>query len=189
MGEKKTILMIDDMAFNHKMASDLLAEEYNLKQAYSAAEGFDILKENLPDLILLDIVMPEMDGFEMLKILKDTPAYRNIPVIFLTSDTKPEDEVEGFNNGIVDYITKPFIPQVMKRRIQTQLELSEYRLDLEKKVDEKVVEIEAMYDLITVSFAGLVESRDGVTGGHLKNTSVYYRAFIEHLAKTDRYKA
>ncbi len=189
MQERNTILMIDDMNFNHKMAEDVLGDTYTLYKAYSAADGFEILKDIIPDLILLDIIMPEMDGFEMLKILKSTPAYKNIPVIFLTSDTKPEDEVMGFNEGIVDYITKPFVPGVMKRRIQTQIELAKYRNDLEEMVDKKVEEIENMYDLITVSFAGLVESRDGVTGGHLKNTSIYYKAFIDYLATKDKYKA
>ncbi len=186
--DKKKILMIDDVPFNHKMAEDVLKDEFELYKAVSAKEGFQILAETIPDLILLDIVMPVMDGFGMLKILKNTPAYKDIPVIFLTSDTKPEDEVSGFNEGIVDYINKPFIPEVMIRRIHTQIELSEYRKDLERKVDEKVSEIEDMYDIITASFAGLVESRDGVTGGHLKNTSIYYKAFINALKENPKYK-
>lgn len=185
---KKIILLVDDVKFNHEAARAVLEDIYELHGAYSAEEGFQILETVMPDLILLDIIMPVMDGYGMLKILKSSPKFKNIPVIFLTSDTRPETEVEGFNCGIVDYITKPFVPIVMMKRIETQIALAEYERSLEAKVAEKVEEIESMYDLISVSFAGLVESRDGVTGGHLKNTSLYYSAFIDHLVTLPRYR-
>lgn len=185
--DKKIILIVDDVKFNHEAAKAVLEDTYELYGAYSAEEAFNILETVIPDLILLDIVMPVMDGYEMLRILKKNHDYKNIPVIFLTSDTRPEAEVEGFNGGIVDYITKPFVPIVMKKRIETQIALAEYERSLENKVAEKIEEIESMYDLISVSFAGLVESRDGVTGGHLKNTSLYYSAFIDHLLTIPKY--
>ena len=185
---KKIILMVDDVALNHATARDVLQGTYEVYEALSAAEGFEILQKVIPDLILLDIVMPEMNGMDMLRELKKTPAYKSIPVIFLTADTSPEAEVEGFDLGIVDYITKPFVPTVMKKRIETQIALAEYERDLEAKVDQKVEEMEKMYDIITVSFAGLVESRDGVTGGHLKNTSIYFSAFMEHLKMLPKYR-
>ena len=185
---KRIILMIDDVALNHKVAREVLQNTYQLYEAHSASEGFDILDAIVPDLILLDIVMPEMDGFEMLRRLKMNKRLRNIPVIFLTADITPEAEVEGFNCGIVDYITKPFVPAVMLKRIETQIALAEYEQNLEERVAEKVVEMEKMYDLISVSFAGLVESRDGVTGGHLKNTALYFKAFIEYLMKLPQYR-
>ncbi len=188
-GNKKKILIVDDVAFNHATARTLLSDQYDLYEALSAKQGFDILKDVTPDLILLDIIMPEINGMEMLKELKNTPAYKDIPVIFLTADTSPEAEVEGFNLGIVDYITKPFVPTVALKRIETQIELAEYKKDLERRVDEKLEETESMYDLIATSFAGLVESRDGVTGGHLKNTSIYFSAFIGHLKSMPAYKA
>lgn len=186
--KKRTILMIDDVALNHVTARDVLGDEYELLTAKSAKEGFRILEEVIPDLILLDIIMPEMNGMEMLALLKKTPLYNTIPVIFLTADTSPEAEVEGFNLGIVDYITKPFIPTVMRKRIETQINLADYERSLEEKVESKMAEMEQMYDLIATSFAGLVESRDGVTGGHLKNTSIYFSAFISHLKTLPNYK-
>ena len=188
MGEKKKILMIDDVSLNHATARSVLQDTYELYEADSGAEAFEMLKEIEPDLILLDVVMPEMNGMEVLKKLKSIPAYKNIPVIFLTADTSPEAEVEGFKQGIVDYITKPFIPMVMLKRIETQIELAQYQKNLEESVAKKIEEMEQMYDLITVSFAGLVESRDGVTGVHLKNTSVYFTAFISHLKTLERYR-
>ena len=185
---KRIILMIDDIELNHRVARGVLQDTYELYEAHSAVEGFEILERVEPDLILLDIIMPEMDGFEMLKRLKGNKRLQQIPVIFLTSDTSAKSEVEGFNCGIVDYITKPFVPVVMKKRIETQIALAEYEKELEARVAEKVVEIEKMYELISVSFAGLVESRDGVTGGHLKNTALYFREFIEHLMKLPQYR-
>lgn len=185
---KKVILMVDDVSLNHAKARDVLGQDYELIETTSVREAFAALEEKIPDLILLDIVMPEINGMEMLKILKETPLYKNIPVIFLTADTSPEAEVEGFNLGIVDYINKPFVPEVMRKRIETQLALSEYERFLEEKVEKKIVEMERMYDLIATSFAGLVESRDGVTGGHLKNTSIYFSAFISHLKSVPEYK-
>ena len=186
--KKHTILLIDDVMLNHATAKDVLGDDYELLSAKSAKEGFKILEETIPDLILLDIVMPETNGMEMLTELKKIPLYKNIPVIFLTADTSPEAEIEGFNLGIVDYITKPFVPAVMKKRIETQIRLSEYEKSLENKVEQKVIEMEKMYDLIATSFAGLVESRDGITGGHLKNTSIYFSAFISHLKTLPDYK-
>ena len=135
--EKKSILMIDDVKFNLASAREVLKDEYILYEAISAKEGFDILKDHIPDLILLDIIMPEMDGYEMITQLKKIRRYKGIPVIFLTAETKPESEVKGFDLGAVDFITKPFVPTVMKRRIATQIELSSYQHSLEKLVDEK----------------------------------------------------
>lgn len=186
--KKKTILIIDDVKFNIQAAKEVLGNTYDILGALSGEEGLDILSQTLPDLILLDIMMPRMDGHEVLHILKSTPRLKYIPVIFLTADSNPETEVEGFNEGIVDYITKPFIPEVMIKRIQTQIELAEYQRSLESKVKEQVAETEAMYDLLSVSFAALAECRDGITGGHLKNTAIYFKAFIEHLAESEAYK-
>lgn len=162
---KKIILIVDDVQFNHRTANMVLQDTYELYNALSAEEAFNILEKVRPDLILLDVVMPVMDGYEMIKILKKSSQFKSIPVIFLTAETKAESEVEGFNCGIADYITKPFTPIVMKKRVENQIALAEYERSLEAKVEEKVEEIESMYDLMTVSFAGLVESRDGVTGG------------------------
>ena len=132
MADKKKILMIDDVALNHATARAVLEDTYDLYEASSGLEAFEILKDLEPDLILLDVVMPEMNGMEVLKKLKSVPAYKDIPVIFLTADTSPEAEVEGFKLGIVDYIVKPFVPMVMKKRIETQIDLAQYQKNLEE---------------------------------------------------------
>ena len=100
--KKKIILMVDDVQLNHKAASLVLQDTYELYEALSAKEAFEIMETVRPDLILLDVIMPGMDGYEMMRILKSTPCYKTIPVIFLTAETRAESEVEGFNCGIVD---------------------------------------------------------------------------------------
>lgn len=186
--EKKTILMIDDVRFNLATARDVLKDEYILYEALSAKEGFEILEDTIPDLILLDIVMPEMDGYEMLCKLKESRRLRGIPVIFLTAETNSQSEVKGFDLGAVDFITKPFVAPVMKRRIATQLELSAYQHSLEEMVEQKVEENERLQEMLSAGFAELVESRDGLTGGHIKNTSIYFRAFVDALRDVPKYK-
>lgn len=185
---KKIILMVDDVELNHIVARAVLEDTYELYEARSAEEALKMLERVIPDLILLDVIMSGMDGYGLIKLLKKDPVYKNIPVIFLTAETSAEAEVEGFNCGIVDYITKPFVPIVMKKRIETQIALAEYEQSLKYMVEKKVADMERMYDLLTVSFAGLVEARDGVTGGHLKNTSIYFTVFTEYLMNHPQYK-
>lgn len=185
---KKTILMIDDVKLNLATARDVLKDKYILYEALSAKEGFAVLEKLIPDLILLDIVMPEMDGYEMITQLKASRRLRRIPVIFLTAETDPKSEVKGFDLGAADFIGKPFVAEVMKRRIETQLELAQYQQSLEKIVEQKVEENERLQDMLSAGFAELVESRDGVTGGHVKNTSIYYEAFVRYLKTVPDYR-
>ncbi len=185
--EKSVILIIDDVKFNLEIAHDVLQDEYTIYEAMSAKEGLDILSRVLPDLILLDIIMPEMNGYEMLQILKKSRRLQRIPVIFLTADTNSESEVRGFELGASDFITKPFVAPVMRRRIKTQLELAAYEHSLEKLVEQKVEENEKLQQMLSIGFAELVEVRDGVTGGHVKNTRIYFEAFMKYLRHSPKY--
>lgn len=185
---KKSILMIDDVKFNLATARTVLKEDYVLYEALSAKEGFEILENVIPDLLLLDIVMPGMDGYEMIRQLKASRRLRGIPVIFLTAETDPKSEVKGFDLGAADFIVKPFVAPVMKRRIETQLELAAYQHSLEELVEKKVEENEKLQHMLSAGFAELVESRDGVTGGHVKNTSIYFEAFVNALKDVPKYR-
>jgi len=118
------ILIVDDEIINIELISNLLEPSYEIFTASSGKEAIKSASENHPDLILLDILMPEMDGFKVCKALKSKPTTVNIPVIFLTSKNKDKDEAEGFRLGAVDYIRKPFRPLVDMRRIAVHIKLA-----------------------------------------------------------------
>lgn len=122
--KKPTILVIDDTPDILSLVMDLLKDSYSLKLASSPKKALDLITKTPEiDLILLDIMMPEIDGYEMCKIIKDNPIYSQTPIIFLTALEKTADIVKGFECGVVDYITKPFIPEVLKARVKTHIEL------------------------------------------------------------------
>jgi len=127
-GEKRTVLVVDDAPANLQIVNSILKEDYKIRIATSGAKALDLVKvKPLPDLILLDVMMPEMDGYEVCGILKATPETRDIPVIFLTGKIEAQDETKGFEVGAVDYIHKPFSPAVVKARVHTHLVLREAR--------------------------------------------------------------
>ncbi|MDE6709982.1 MAG: response regulator [Oscillospiraceae bacterium] len=185
---QKHILVVDDVPANLKYAQQLLSSRYKLTLASSGAQALKFLKKNVPDLILLDINMPEMDGCAVIAELKKDTATAMIPIIILTSEVDTAMELKCLELGAVDFIRKPFITEIMLSRIETQLELSSYRNRLECMVNEKTAVIERLQDVMSTCFAELVESRDGTTGGHIKNTTRYFAVFLEELAKHDEYK-
>lgn len=185
---QKHILVVDDVPANLKYAQQLLSGRYKLTLASSGAQALRFLKKNSADLILLDINMPEMDGCAVITELKKDSATTMIPVIILTSEVDTAMELKCLELGAVDFIRKPFITEIMLSRIDTQLELSAYRDRLEYMVNEKTAVIERLQDVMSTCFAELVESRDGTTGGHIKNTTRYFAVFLEELSKHDEYK-
>jgi sigma-B regulation protein RsbU (phosphoserine phosphatase) len=126
--EKKLVLVVDDAPANLQVVRSILKDDFKIRVATSGAKALDLVKANPhPDLILLDVEMPEMDGYQVCGILKATPEARDIPVIFLTGKTEADDETRGFEVGAVDYIHKPFSPAVVKARVHTHLVLREAR--------------------------------------------------------------
>jgi diguanylate cyclase (GGDEF)-like protein len=126
--EKQSILIVDDVPMNIKILGTALNDQYNIKVATSGKEALLVaVSKNPPDLILLDIMMPEMDGYEVCKKLKQAPETREIPIIFVTAMNKEKDEEYGLNLGAVDYITKPFSIPIVKARVRNHLELKKYR--------------------------------------------------------------
>ncbi len=133
--EKKLVLVVDDAPVNLQVVSAILKDDFKVRIATSGAKALDLVKTKPhPDLILLDVTMPEMDGYEVCGILKATPEVRDIPVIFLTGKTETEDETKGFEVGAVDYIHKPFSPAVVKARVHTHLVLREAREQLARQL-------------------------------------------------------
>jgi phosphoserine phosphatase RsbU/P len=133
--EKKTVLVVDDAPANLQVVRSILKNDFKIRVATSGAKALDLVRvKPQPDLILLDVMMPEMDGYELCGILKATPEIRDIPVIFLTGKTETDDETKGFEVGAVDYIHKPFSPAVVKARVHTHLLLRESRDQLARQL-------------------------------------------------------
>ena len=186
MNEK--ILVVDDDSMNLRMAEFILNKShYMVTKASSGQEALDMLQQGTMDLILLDIEMPEMDGFELMKILQDSVEWRKIPVIFLTADRSAETEEKCFQVGAVDYIGKPFVPSIMAQRIKRTLELEAYRKSLEKMVEAQLQRITQLQQDIIITMANLIESRDGTTGEHVKRTSLYVARFLDVLIEKGIY--
>ncbi len=185
---KKTILVIDDDKSNLIIAQRLLAEDYRVAAVNSGAKGLEYLEKNEPSLILLDIQMPEMDGFEVMDKLRTHETWCKIPVIFLTADRTAEAEEKCFDMGAVDYIGKPFIPQIMIKRVTRTIELEEYRKSLEKMVASQLAQITRMQHDVIVTMANVIESRDGTTGEHVKRTSTYTMLLADKMLEKGLYK-
>lgn len=181
MGEKKTILIVDDDRWNLVTAQKLLLEEYKVVGVNSGKQAFKYLEKYTPDLILLDIFMPEIGGFEVMKILQEHEKWCKIPVIFLTADKKTESEAEGFEMGAHDFITKPFDPRIMLNRIRRTIELEGYRQNLQKSLEEKTREVELVMIQAITTVANTIDAKDDYTKGHSIRVAHYAKALARKL--------
>src|SRR5215469_529420 len=133
--EKKTVLVVDDAPANIRLVNEILHDTYQVRAATSGAKALELASgDPHPDLILLDVVMPGMNGYDVCTRLKEGAATRDIPVIFLTGQTETDDETKGFEVGAVDYIHKPFSPAIVAARVQTHLMLREARQELARQL-------------------------------------------------------
>jgi len=193
---KPTILVVDDTPDNITLLCSLLGDTYRNKIATSGEKALKIARAAPhPDLILLDIMMPEMDGYEVCRQLKADPATQHIPVIFLTAKTQEGDETKGFELGAVDYITKPIVPPILLARVHTHLALGEARkfLEMQNDVLEQQVEMRtrqlaALQDAIIIAMASLAETRDNDTGHHIRRTQHYVRELALCLQGREKYR-
>ena len=193
---KPTILVVDDTADDLALMSTLLKHAYVVKIANSGAKALRIARsEAPPDLILLDIMMPEMDGYQVLQTLRADVKTHDIPVIFLTAKSEIEDEKRGLELGAVDYITKPVSPPILLARVKTQLALkasSDFLRDkasfLEDEVAKRTEEISAIQDVTILVMASLAETRDPETGNHIRRTQHYVKELAQALRDHPRFR-
>ena len=143
---RPALLVVDDAATNIDLIIDALGKDYTVRVAIDGVSALNSAKKALPELILLDVMMPGMDGFEVCRRLKDNPATRNIPIIFITALNENADEERGLALGAVDYITKPFNPAIVKARVRNHLELKMHRDHLEGLVEERTRELSEAHD-------------------------------------------
>ncbi|MDR2755863.1 MAG: response regulator [Planctomycetaceae bacterium] len=193
--EKELIVLVDDNPSNLRAGKNVLTEHYSVATVPSAKKMFSLLENNTPALILLDVDMPEMNGYETIKILKENPETKDIPVIFLTGKTDTENEIEGLDLGAIDYIVKPFMPSLLLKRIEVHLlverqkktlevqqkELKNFNDNLQRMVDEKTETVLGLQEAMLKTVVDLVESRDDITGGHIERTQHGVRVLVEAL--------
>lgn len=181
------ILILDDDRVNILLAKKFLAKDYETETFISPLEALKFLESNTVDLILLDIQMPEMDGFQVMDKLQENPNTKDIPVIFLTADRSERTEEACFKKGAVDYIMKPFVPEIMLQRVKRSIDLEDF-----KKIQQQQIQLQnyrigqLQQDFITM-MANIIESRDGTTGKHVQRTAEYTSYLIKKLLKKGLY--
>lgn len=183
MNEKARILIVDDTPANIKVLAEMLRRDYDLAVATDGPQALKMARDRTPDLILLDIMMPGMDGYEVCRRLKADQKTSSAPVIFVTSMAGEEDEAKGLDLGAVDYVTKPFRPGLVTSRVRNHLELKRHRDHLEDLVRERTQELVLTREATIDTLADLAETRDPETGGHIKRTKNYVLALARRLRK------
>jgi len=195
-GSLATILIVDDTPENLTVLGELLQPQYLIKVANSGPRALQVAaKPPYPDLILLDVMMPEMDGYAVLEALRQQDHTRDTPVIFVTAMDATEDEEKGLELGAVDYITKPIRPSIVLARVQTQLELKRARdwlknqnAYLENEIRRRMMENQLIQDVSIRALASLAETRDTETGNHIRRTQAYVEALALKLADHPRFR-
>jgi putative two-component system response regulator len=195
--KKDTLLVVDDTPENLTLMAGILRDAYRVKVATTGEKAITIAKnEPHPDLILLDIMMPELDGYEICRRLKSQPETRDIPVIFLTALSEIKDEKQGLEAGAVDYITKPISPPILMARVRNHLKLkaaADFLRDknsyLEAEVDRRTHQVRAVQEVTILALASLAETRDNDTGNHLKRTQEYIKCLALRLTAREQFSS
>jgi len=186
--DKKLVMVVDDTEENIDILVATLGDDYDLSVALDGETALEDVEDSLPDLILLDIMMPGIDGYEVCRRLKAEERTKNIPILFITAMAEAEDEEKGLKLGAVDYITKPFNPALVKARVKNQLELKQHRDNLEELVRQRTIELERTQEVTIDSLGTLAEYRDPETGGHIRRTKNYVKMLASELRKKEKYK-
>ena len=186
--ERQVIFIVDDDITNLTIGSDALADTYNVFTFNSGELVLKRLERQIPDMILLDVNMPEMSGYDVIKQIKKKRETSKIPVIFLTSKTDGESELEGLSLGAIDYISKPFSPPLLLKRIELHLlvesqqaELQNFNNNLLKMVDTKTNTVVELQNAILDTMTRLLDRRDDITGGHIERTQRYMDVLLQAM--------
>lgn len=188
------VLVVDDIKANVDIMLETLGDTYEVAVAIDGESALQAVAENRPDIILLDIIMQGMDGYEVCRRLKADTATAAIPVIFITAMTEVVDETKGLDLGAVDYISKPFSPAIVRARVKTQLslvlasrELEQQNDILEARVTERTKELEFTQNVTIHCLTTLCETRDNETGSHILRTQRYIKALADKLAPLPKF--
>ncbi|MCW8332520.1 response regulator [Vibrio paucivorans] len=185
---KPIVLVVDDIPDNIHTLSGILSDDFTIKAATSGARALKIANSTpKPHLILLDIMMPEMDGYEVCEQLKSSPFTADIPIIFVTAKAEVVDEQKGFEMGAVDYITKPISPPIVKARVRTHIALYDQNLDLSIKVQQRTEQLEQSRLEIIQRLGRAAEYKDNETGMHVIRMSHYAKILAQQLDVSKRW--
>jgi putative two-component system response regulator len=191
-----SVLVVDDTDLHTEILTSALGNEYKIISASDGNTALEIIAENPPDIVLLDVMMPDVDGYEVCRLLKSDPETRDIPIIFLTGMASLQDKTKGFELGAVDYITKPFEIREVRARVKTHLTnklakkvLQSQKEILEEKVKERTQELSLTQEITIECLASLAETRDPETGGHIKRTKEYVRELARNLQNHPRFSS
>jgi putative two-component system response regulator len=192
--ERPTVLVVDDTPANLSLLNNLLKEQYRIKVASNGIKALELAAAAPPDMVLLDIMMPEMDGYEVCLRLKADPRTERIPVIFLTAKNSVEDEERGLLMGAVDFIHKPISPPIVLARIKTHLQVKAWHdflqgqnAWLKDEVERRLSEVSRLQESSILVMVSLAEFRDECTGNHIRRTQDYVRMLAEQLARLPKY--
>jgi len=192
---KPLVLIVDDTPANLNLLATLLKNTYEIRVANNGVKALELAQvEPLPDAILLDVMMPKLDGWMVCERLKSIPATARIPILFLTAKNSIEDEEYGLSLGAVDFIAKPISPPIVLARLRTHLQNREYQRFLEDKtgwledeVQKKINRINQLHEASILVMVSLAEFRDECTGWHIKRTQEFVKTLALELAKLPRF--
>ena len=191
--DKACILVVDDDMMNLRIAEKMLESQFHIECVKSGGEALEFVEKVIPNLILLDLHMPGMDGFQVIEALRAKEQYRDIPVIFLTADNDRETEVKGFREGALDFITKPFIADIAISRVNRILELSRLQKDLQREVkkqtrtaEERRQKVERLSNQIMKTLAGTIDAKDKYKKGHSSRVAEYAVEIAKKLGKSPK---
>lgn len=187
----QTVLVVDDSGLNLRVAMNILKEHFDVTCANSGPAAFEVMKKQIPDLILLDYHMPVMDGFQFIEKLRESEEYKDIPIIMLTADNDRDTEVRGFQAGVMDFIAKPFVNEIMIQRVGRILELSRLQRDLQsevkiqtKKAEERRNQVEKLSEEVMRTLANTIDAKDPYTNGHSLRVAKYSKEIAKRAGKS-----
>ncbi|MDR2573488.1 MAG: response regulator [Desulfovibrio sp.] len=186
--QRSRVLIVDDAAENLRILGETLRDNYTIMFAKNGRDALRLVEgDTPPDIVLMDVVMPGMNGYEACRRLKQSPKTSAIPVIFVTAQDDGVDEATGLSLGAQDYIKKPFIASLVRNRVDSAVELKRHRDHLNELVKERTRQLALTQEATIHSMANLAEWRDPETGAHIKRTQSYVRSLAQHLSRLPRY--
>jgi len=193
---KDMILIVDDVEINRIILCEILQNDYEIKEASGGGEALEILfpasgkpAQSLPTAILLDIMMPDIDGFQVLDEIKKSEATKNIPVLFITASDSEDDESRGLTAGAADYITKPFNHSIVRARVDNHINLARYSHKLEQLVSIKTAEVTKTYESTLEVLATIIEYRNLESGAHIRRTTLLTEVLVAKMLEHDKFKS